>query len=131
MRLLFRPKEPERPAPPDPGPEAALLEACEACDAAAADLGRALQRRREALRGLKAATPHLGGQSIIARAFSPMAVVRAMWGHRCGDPLGLPQVARPHQSSFVEAATAVIAATATYRSLDQAPAIPGELQETM
>jgi hypothetical protein len=107
-------------APPPPPVETAVLEACQACDAAAVALAAALKARRAALVRLSARTDP-PGSSHIARLFARFSVWTSLAHAGVGDFAGLPHVSAASRRSFVQAARAAIAASATCRRPEPQP----------
>jgi len=107
-------------APPARSAETVVLEACQACDDAAAALGAALAARRKALAKL-AARRDPPGSAHIMRLFANYENWRSVAFHGIGQHTGQPQVARASARSFVHAAQAAIAASATSRRPEPQP----------
>ncbi|MFI4935201.1 MAG: hypothetical protein ACHP7N_11315 [Caulobacterales bacterium] len=123
------------PAPPPiiPSPAQDVLDACQACDVAAAELARAVERRRRALVVLVAATPDPRSKALLNRLYVPYGAWRALAHHGLQDLLGLPQIPTRHRSGFTDAARAMVAATESARATradpETEPADPGILEE--
>jgi hypothetical protein len=113
--------------PPRDG-EAALLEASHRADAAAIELERALQQRKEAVRHLIQQTHGLGPRGRLNRLFVGSSAQRSLAAHgELRTLLDLPYFVRRGCMTFTDDARRALGATAAHRTDDTnaAPADSG------